>query len=163
MAGYLPYSEFIWGASEMLSSPGCFLRGLNHRFLHAIFSRPIQANLVAIGIIEISMSPAPGHHAWQFGDIEVFFLELAAELVEFSDFEVQAHTIARNGIPRTHLMQSDRPIPTRRAQARIHRPIFVAEVFDELESQQIAVEDKPPLHVLNVDHGMIESKLSFSV
>ena len=118
---------------------------------------------MAIGIIEISVPPTPRHHAWQFGDVEVLLLELSAEVVEFSDFEVQAHAIARNGLSRTRLMQSDRSIPSRRAEARIHRLILVAKVFDELESQQIAVEDKPAFHVSNVDHGLIEGEFPFSL
>src|SRR5262249_35813898 len=66
--------------------------------------------------------------------------------------------IARNGVLRTHLMKSDRPIPTRRAQTRIHRLILIAKVFNELESEQIAVETESTLHVLHVDHGMVERK-----
>jgi hypothetical protein len=61
--------------SEMpASSPGSPLRGLHHRFLHTVFASPIQADLVAIGIVEISMPPTPGHHAWQLGDVEPFLL-----------------------------------------------------------------------------------------
>ena len=60
-------------------------------------------------------------------------------------------------------MQSDRSIPTRRAEARIHRLILVAKVFDELESQQIAVECKAALHVFDVDHGLIECKFPFGL
>ena len=62
------------------SSPGGLLRGLHHRFLHAVFACPIQADLVAIGVVEISMPPTPGHHAWQLGDVKPFLLEIAAEL-----------------------------------------------------------------------------------
>ena len=73
--------------SEMPAlSPGSLLRGLHHRFLHTVFSCPIQADLVAIGIVEIGMPPTPGHHAWQLGDVEPFLLEIAAEVVEFTDF-----------------------------------------------------------------------------
>ena len=142
----------------MLSSSGGCLRDLSHRFLHAIFACPIQADLVAIGIIKISVSPAPGHHARQFRDVEFLLLKPAAELVQFSDFEVQTHTIARNGILRTHLMQSNRSVTTRRAQSCIHRLILVAEVFNELESQQVAVETESTLHVFHVDLGVVESE-----
>ena len=69
------------------SSPGGLLRGLHHSFLHAVFACPIQADLVAIGIVEIGMPPTPGHHAWQLGDVEPFLLKIAAEVVEFTDFE----------------------------------------------------------------------------
>jgi len=68
------------------SSPGGLLRGLHHRFLRTVFACPIQADLVAIRIVEIGMPPTPGHHAWQLGDVEPFLLEIAAEVVEFTDF-----------------------------------------------------------------------------
>jgi hypothetical protein len=77
------------------SCSGGFLRGLHHRFLHTVFACPIQTDLVAIGIIEVGMSPTPGHHAWQLGDVEAFLLKLAAEVVELSDFEVQTHAVAQ--------------------------------------------------------------------
>ena len=64
--------------SEMPAlSPGSLLRGLHHRFLHTVFSCPIQADLVAIGIVEIGMPPTPGHHAWQLGDVEPLLLKIA--------------------------------------------------------------------------------------
>src|SRR5271155_4443981 len=109
------------------------------------------------------MSPTPGHHAWQLGHVESLLLEIAAEVIEPLDFEIQTHTVAQNGIFRTHLMQRNRAIATRCAQARVHRPFFKLEVFDELESQQIAVELQSALHVLHVEHSVIESKLPASV
>jgi hypothetical protein len=48
-------------------------------------------------------------------------------------------------------------------QARIHRLILIAEVLDELESQQISVEAEAALHVFHVDDGMIESKFPVSI
>ena len=51
----------------------------------------------------------------------------------------------------------------RGAQARIHRFILIAEVFDKLESQQISVETESALHIFHVDHGMIESKFPVSI
>ena len=86
------------------SSPGSLLRGLHHRFLHTVFACPIQADLVAIGIVEIGMPPTPGHHAWQLGDVKPLLLEIAAEVVEFTDFEIQTHTLAQNGNFRTRLV-----------------------------------------------------------
>jgi hypothetical protein len=72
--------------SQMLGlCSGGFLRGLHHRSLRTVFACPIQSDLVAIGIIEVGMSPAPGHHARQLGDVEAFLLELAAQVVEFSE------------------------------------------------------------------------------
>jgi hypothetical protein len=85
--------------SQMLGlCSGGFLRGLHHRFLHSVFACPIQTDQVAIGIIEVGMSPTPGHHAWQLGDVEAFLLELAAEVVKFSDFEILTHTLAVPGL-----------------------------------------------------------------
>src|ERR1700724_892414 len=150
-------------ANGEVSSPSGLSRGLHHGFLHAVFACPIQADLVAIGIIEISMQPAPRHHTGQLGDVEACFLELPAEVVEIPDFEVQAHTFARNGNRRTSLMQRDGSIATRRAQTRIHLRTFIAEVFNELESKQITVETNSAIHVFNVDHGVVEGKLSFGI
>src|SRR5580692_7529251 len=144
------------------SRPSGF-RGLHHRFLHAVFACPVQTNLVAIGIIEIGMTPTPGHHAWQLGHVEALSLEIAAEVIQPSDFEIQTYTVAQNGIFRTHLMQRDRAIAARCAEACIHWLFVIVEVFDELESQQIAVEVESALHVFHVQHSVIESKLPASV
>ena len=113
---FSPYSARILSAGALdqelenvdgfspASSPGSLLRGLHHRFLHTVFSRPIQANLVAIGIVEVGMPPTPGHHAWQLGDVKPFSLEIAAKVVELSDFEIQTHSVAQNGNFRTRLV-----------------------------------------------------------
>jgi len=118
---------------------------------------------VAIGIIEIGMPPTPGHHAWQLGDVEALLLEIAAEVIEVPDFQVQTHTVAQNGSFRTCLVQGDRAVAAWCPQARIHWFILIAEVFDELESQQISVEAESALHVFHVDHGVIERKLPASI
>src|ERR1700680_3964031 len=60
-------------------------------------------------------------------------------------------------------MQGDGPVAPRRAQPSIYRRTLIAEVFDELESKQIAVEAESLLHVFNVYHGVVEGKLSVSV
>jgi hypothetical protein len=91
--------------------------------------------------------------------VKALLLEVAAEVIEPSDFKIQTYTVAQNGIFRTHLMQSDRAIAAGCAQACIHRLFLVLEVFDELESQQIAVELESALHVFDVEHSVIESKL----
>ncbi len=144
------------------SRPSGF-RGLHHRFLHAVFSCPVQTDLVAIGIIEIGMAPTPGHHPWQLGHVEALLLQIVAEVIQPSDFEIQTYTVAQNGIFWTHLMQSDRAIAARRAQARIHWLFLILEIFDEPESQQIAVEGQSALHVFHVEHSVIESKLPASI
>ena len=113
---------------------------------------------MSIRVIQVSVPPAPRHHAGHFRDVEALLLKLSAEIVEIGDFKVQAHAITRNGSIRTRLMQSDRPIAAGSAQARIHCRALMAEVFDELESKQIAVETGSALNVLNVDHGVVESK-----
>ena len=59
---------------------------------------------MAIGIVEIGMPPTPRHHAWQLGDVKLFLLEIAAEVVEFTDFELQTYTVAQNGNFRTRLV-----------------------------------------------------------
>src|SRR5271165_4714207 len=78
------------------SCAGNLLGSLHHRLLHAVLACPIQADLVAIGIVEIRMPPAPRHHARQLRDVEALLLELAAEAIEFVDFEVQPHSITRD-------------------------------------------------------------------
>src|SRR5258708_6827109 len=117
--------------SEMGSNPSGFLRGLHDCFLHTVFACPIQTDLVAIGIIEIGMPPTPRHHAWQLGDVEALLLEIAAEVIEFPDFQVQTHTVAQNGSFRTRLVQGDRAVAAWCPQARIHWFFLIAEVFDE--------------------------------
>ena len=58
-------------------------------------------------------------------------------------------------------MRSYRRRPVRAAAH--NRLILIAEVFDEFESQQISVEAESALHVLHVDHGMIETKFPVSI
>ena len=48
---------------------------------------------MTVGIIEISVPPAPGHHAGRLGDVEASLLELATGIVEIANFEVQADTV----------------------------------------------------------------------
>jgi hypothetical protein len=50
------------------------------------------------------MPPIPGHHSWYLGDEKSFLLEIAAEVVEFTDFEIQMHTVTQNGSFRTRLV-----------------------------------------------------------
>ena len=72
------FHEYKRSTGLRLVSSG-FARGLHHRFLHTVFAGPIQADLVSIGIVEISMAPAPRHHARQLGDVKTLLLELTAE------------------------------------------------------------------------------------
>ena len=55
-------------------------------------------------------------------------------------------------------MQGDGAIATGCVHSRINWRAFMAEVFDELESQQIVVETERSGYILNVDRGMVESK-----
>src|ERR1019366_9432667 len=120
-------------AAGLRSSPGSLFCSLHHGLLHAVFTRPIQADFVAIGVIEIGVSPAPRHQARQLRDVKALLLKLPAKAVEIADFEVQAHPVARNGNAWSRLVQGDGAIAARRAQARMHRCALIAEVFDELE------------------------------
>jgi len=36
---------------------------LHDRLLHAVFTRPVQADLVSVRIVKVGVPPAPGHHA----------------------------------------------------------------------------------------------------
>jgi len=58
-------------------------------------------------------------------------------------------------------VQSNGAIAARRTQSGIDWPALIAEIFDQLESQLVAVEVHPALHVFHVDHGMVEGELSF--
>src|SRR5579862_4094165 len=119
-----------WGLCPLRFKLCGLLHGLHHGLLHAIFTRPIQADLVPIRVVEIGVPPAPRHHARQLGDIEAFFLELAAELVQITDLEVKAYAVAGYRDVRPRLMQGDGAIATRGAQTRIHRLALMAKVFD---------------------------------
>jgi hypothetical protein len=90
----MTYRNLVGASEQPPLNPRGFLRGLHHGFLHAVFTGPIQTDFVAIGIIQIGMAPAPGHHAWQFGHVEALFLEIAAEVIERSHFEIQTYTFA---------------------------------------------------------------------
>lgn len=57
------------------------------------------------------------------------------------------------------MVQGDGPIPTGRAHSRIYRRAIIVEIFDELESQQIAIETDGAPYILNVDHSVVEGKL----
>jgi hypothetical protein len=59
---------------------------------------------VAVGTIDISVPPAPEHHAGQLGYVEALLLEIATEIVEIVNLELEADTITRNGSARTRLM-----------------------------------------------------------
>lgn len=65
-----------------------FSCGLPHGPFHTVLACPIQADFVTFGIIEISVPPAPGHHAGELSDVKAFLLELTTEIVEIADFEV---------------------------------------------------------------------------
>src|SRR5271155_3224543 len=118
---------------------------------------------MTVGIIQISVPPAPGHHAGQLGNVEALLLELATEIVEIVNLEVEADSITRNGSARTRLMQGDGSIATGCAHARVYRRAFIAEVFDQLESKHIAVEVESAIHVFHVDHGVVEGKFSVRI
>src|SRR5271154_5072466 len=118
---------------------------------------------MAIGIIQISVPPAPGHHAGKLGYVEALLLKLATEVVEIVNLEVETDTITRNGGARTSLMQGDSSIAARCTHARVHRHSFIAELFDQLESKHVAVEVESAIHVFHVDHGVVEGKFSVRV
>src|SRR5271156_3784523 len=135
----------------------------HHCLFHAVFARTIQAHFVTVGIIQISVPPAPRHHAGQLGHVEALLLKLATEVVEIVNLEVEADTITRNGSARTGLMQGDGSIAARCTHARVHRHSFIAELFDQLESKHIAVEVESAIPVFHVDHGVVEGKFSVRI
>jgi hypothetical protein len=110
--------------------------------------------------MKVGVPPTPRHHAGQFRDEKAVMLEFVAEVIEVAYFKVQVHTIARNGIAWTCLMQSDGTIATGCVHSRINWRAFMAEVFNELESQQILIETKRSIYILNVDRGVVESKFA---
>jgi len=58
------------------------------------------------------------------------------------------------------LVEGNRPIASGSAQACVNGNTVVAEVFDELEAEQVAIEAERAVHVLHVDHGVIEGELT---
>ena len=61
------------------------------------------------------MTSIPVHHAGDFCNVEAGLLELAAEIVEIKDFEIQAHAFAQNGIVWAGLTQHENAIAARSA------------------------------------------------
>src|ERR1035438_6541699 len=82
--------EFPFALRTLSSSPGSPFCGLHHGLLHAVFTGPIQADFVAIGVIEIGVPPAPRHQARQLRDVKALLLKLPAKAVEIADLEVQS-------------------------------------------------------------------------
>jgi hypothetical protein len=119
--------------SEMpASSPGSLLCGLHHRFLHPFFACPIQADLVAIGVVEVGMPPTPRRHAWHLGDVKPLFAGDCGRSCRVHRLRnTDAHLRSKRRLPDPpDVMRSYHR--SRCAQARIYRLILIAEVFDEL-------------------------------
>src|SRR5215472_7614910 len=57
-------------------------------------------------------------------------------------------------------MQGDGAVTTRRRQTGVNGNTVVAEVFDEFEAQQVAIEAERTVHVFDVDHGVVEGELA---
>src|SRR5579872_2880792 len=70
-----------------------FLRCAHDGFLHTILAGPVDADLMAVGIVEIGMTPTPWHHARHLSNVESLGLQFAAELVNFADLEVQPYAV----------------------------------------------------------------------
>jgi len=115
---------------------------------------------VAVGIIQINVAPAPGHHLRHFREIEAGLLQLAAEIVQLGDFEIEADAFAGDGIVGTGLVEGDGAVIAGGAEAGVDGFAFVAEIFDELEAEEIVIEAHGALDVLDVDHGVIEGEFA---
>lgn len=115
---------------------------------------------MAVGIVQIDVAPAPGHHLRHFGEIEAGLLQLAAEIIELGDFEIEADAFAGDGIVRAGLMESDCAVVAGGAEAGVDGFAFVAEIFDEFEAEEVVVEAGGTLDILDVDHGVIEGEFS---
>src|SRR5271165_847831 len=57
-------------------------------------------------------------------------------------------------------MEGDGAVSTRGLKASIDRSAVVAEVLDELESQEVAVEAQGSRHVFHVNHGVVEGEFA---
>src|SRR4051812_6583396 len=99
------------------------------------------------GVVEVGMTPAPGHHGGQLREIEAPLLELAAKVIQVTNFEIEAHSLAGNRCACGGLVQSNSPVASGRAQPCIYGPALVTEILDELESQPVTVKVHPALHV----------------
>jgi acetyl esterase/lipase len=113
-----------------LLGSGGFCRSFHHRLFHAILACPIQADLVAVRIVQIRVAPTPGHHLWQLGDIETFLLQLATEVVEFAHLEIQPDAVARNRRTLSGLVEGNRSVSSRSTEPGVNRLIFVPEILD---------------------------------
>ena len=98
--------------------PAC-LAALHHALLHSLFTGPIQADLVAFGIVQVGMTPSPRHHLRLLSENESRACVTLAEVVQLAHLEVKPHAIARDRRSRSGLMQGDGAVSAWRSQARI--------------------------------------------
>jgi hypothetical protein len=159
-ADFLPRRHGRDGLARAGLGAGGVLEGFGHGFLEAIFAGPVEADFVAVGIVDVSVAPTPGHRGRRLGEIEILLLEPAAEIVEIGDFEIEADAIAGNGIAGTRLMQSDGAFAAGSALAGIDGAALETKIFDEFEAEHVGVEAERALDVSYIDHGVIEGELS---
>ncbi len=96
----------------------------HHRFLESLAARPVEAHFVPVGVIEIGMSPTPGHKLRRLSERHAGGLEGFAKSVEISGFEIEANSGRIEGFARLSAMQGDGSAGS--AQARV----TAAEFFD---------------------------------
>src|SRR5205085_4582889 len=106
------------------------------------------------------MPPAPRHHARKLSNVKTLLLQLAAEIVKLGDFEIETHTLAPNRSASAGLMQRNGAIASGSPQSRVKALAFMAKVFDQLESQKVAIKNQAAVHVLAVNHGVVEGQLA---
>src|ERR1700693_4416351 len=70
-----------------------FLCHAHDGLLHAVLTGPVDADLMAIGIVQIGVTPTPWHHARHLCYVEALGLQFAAKLINFANLEVQPHTV----------------------------------------------------------------------
>src|SRR5271165_174730 len=133
---------------------------LHHALGHAFLAGPVEADFVAVGVVEVGVAPAPFHHARHLGDVEALAHELLAEIVELAHFEVEAHAIAHQRRARPRLVQRDGAVSTGGSQPGIDGGAVEAKIFDELEPQQVTVEADRAGYVFDVNHGVVEGEFA---
>ena len=78
--------------------------------LHVVLTGPVDADLVAIGIVQIGVTLTPWHHARHLCYVEALGLQFAAELINLANLEVQPHTVTGKRRPRPRQVQRDRAV-----------------------------------------------------
>src|SRR5258706_6368450 len=138
----------------------CYIRNSRTRgslrFFEALGAGPIEADLVTVGIIQVGVHPAPRHQGGRLGEFRARSFELFAEGFKVANFEVEPYAIGGERFSGLEQMQGDGRSSGRGFEARIDNLRTSAKLFDEFETQEVAIEAERSPDILRVDHGVVE-------